>query len=150
MAKIIAKSRYDERDVHGVDCSKDQIITKQSDKDSCDLNLIVRKYQTTGQLPSMIKQNPQYGDFSQVPTYMEAMEIVQKAQVQFDALDPRVRAKFENNPVKFLQFATDQKNMKEMVEMGLAIEREPENTASSSVVSTQATQNTPEVSQGRL
>jgi len=124
MKNIIAKSRYCERDVHSVDCSKDKIITKQSYKDECDLNLIVKKYETTGQLPTMIKENPQYGDFSSVPDFQQACEIVQKAETQFYALDAKTRARFQNNPVNFLEFTSDEKNMKEMISMGLAIERE--------------------------
>lgn len=124
--KVVARTRYCERKDEGIDCSKDLVITKQADKEACDINNIVKKYQLTGQLPSMIKQNPQYGDFASVPDFSAAMEIVSKAQFQFDALDPRVRHRFDNDPLKFLAFATDGKNVDEMVKMGLAVKREAE------------------------
>lgn len=101
--------------------------TKQSFKDECDINNILKKYQKTGQLPDMIRSNPQYGDFSDVVDYQTGLDIVNKAHTQFMALSADVRERFANSPEKFLQFCGDVKNLPEMIKMGIAIERKPEN-----------------------
>lgn len=104
----------------GLAC-KDVSLTKQADKESADINNIMKRYEKTGQLPEMIKTNPHWGDYSDAPTFQEAFEIVQKAEDQFAALDAQVRKRFGNNPAAFLEFASDPKNAKEMVDLGLLI-----------------------------
>lgn len=37
-------------------------LTKQSFKDECDINLIIRKYTTTGEITHLKKSEPQYGN----------------------------------------------------------------------------------------
>nr|QJB19160.1 MAG: internal scaffolding protein [Microvirus sp.] len=95
--------------------------TKQADKDSCDINFILARYQKTGMLPDMIQAEPKYGDFSDVPSFQEACEIVSLAQEQFEALDAKVRQRFNHDPKEMLAFVADKANEKEMVELGLAL-----------------------------
>lgn len=103
-----------------LDCSNLPSMTEQSHKESCDINVILRNALSQGQLPDMIKSNPQYGDFSTLPTYQESLNTVIHAQDQFAALPALVRERFQNDPGQFLSFATDVKNIDEMVKMGLA------------------------------
>lgn len=103
----------------------EETMTKQAFKDECDINNILRRFEKTGQLPDLIKQNPQYGDFSNVPEYQQALNTVQHAQEQFAALSSKIRERFANDPAKFLQFATDPANAPEMVRMGLATQVAP-------------------------
>lgn len=100
--------------------------TKQSFRDECDINNIMRKYNKTGLLPDMIKANPRYGDFSSVLTYQESLQVVFEAQKQFENLPANVRARFGNEPAHFLAFANDPQNVSEMVSMGLAIAKPSE------------------------
>lgn len=102
--------------------------TKQSDAEAADINFIMKRYEQTGQLPEMINREASYGDFSDMGSYQEALNIVQFAQSQFYALDAHIRARFGNDPAQFLAFTNDPKNLPEMVKMGLAVER-PENPA---------------------
>lgn len=81
--------------------------TKQSFKDECDINNLMARYEKTGQLPALAAAQPQYGDFADVPTFMEACQIVQKAEEQFAALPAEVRAECANNPAIFLQAIQD-------------------------------------------
>lgn len=93
--------------------------TKQSFKDECDINNIVRK----PNLPELIAAGEliaQYGDFSDMPTYHEAQNIVANANAQFALLPAETRERFQNNPAKFLAFANDPKSGPEMVRLGLA------------------------------
>jgi len=93
--------------------------TKQSFKDECDINSIVKKALRNGLLPDG-NVNPIYGDFSDVKTYQEGLNVVLRAETQFNALPAHVRSKFQNDPAQFLEFATDPKNSEEMISLGLA------------------------------
>jgi phage internal scaffolding protein len=98
--------------------------TKQEFKDECDINTILKNYMKTGRLPDMIKENPQYGDFTDATTYQDAMNVVAMASEQFAAMDAHIRSRFGNDPVNFLAFAEDPRNGQEMINMGLATKRE--------------------------
>lgn len=111
----------------GIDCSHDEIIVKQADKAACDINNILKRYEKTGALPDMIRSDPQWGDFSDVPSFQQALEIVDKAEEQFAALDGPIRARFGHDPAKFLEFVTNPANLKEMRDMGLAAPLPPPN-----------------------
>lgn len=100
-------------------------LTEQSHKDSCDINKILERYARTGELPTMINSDPRWGDFTDVPSYQKALEIVGHAQDQFESLDAPIRKRFGNDPQEFLAFASDPKNLPEMVKLGLATERGP-------------------------
>lgn len=131
MSQIICRSVYDPyvspgsgAPGAGIDFSNDKGVTKQSDAEGCDINRIMKRYEKTGALPDMIKMNAQYGDFSSVPDFQEALNIVNKARAQFNALDAHIRNRFNNDPAEFLDFATNPANQEEMIKMGLA-ERKP-------------------------
>lgn len=81
--------------------------TKDSFKDECDINKIMKKYLRYGQLPALVQREPQYGDFSEVPDYQEALEIVHRAEVAFSALPAAVRRECENDPAVFLERVQD-------------------------------------------
>jgi len=98
--------------------------THQSFKDECDINRIVKKANSTGILPTLIKQNPQYGDFSEPLDYQQSLNTIMLANEQFAALPSHTRARFGNDPHQFLLFTADPKNLPEMVKMGLAIQRQ--------------------------
>lgn len=100
--------------------------TKQSFKEECDINSILKKFERTGVVPGNAK-TPKYGDFSEGTTYQEALNLVITAEQQFASLPARARERFQNDPAKFLDFATNASNADEMAKMGLikpeAIER---------------------------
>lgn len=133
MTKI--RSIFDKSEKVVVDCRRydaklgkmvfDPGLTKQADRDACDINLILARYEKTGVLPDMIRQDARYGDFSNVPTYQEAMEVVFRSQEQFGALSARVRERFHNDPAEMLAFCSDPKNAAEMVQLGLAVPQTP-------------------------
>ena len=101
--------------------------TVQSSKDECDVNTIIKRaIKAGGLLPDMISQNARYGDFSQVTDYQNSLNVVKHAQDQFNALSSTVRKRFDNDPAKFLDFATNPSNLSEMVTLGLAIKTQSE------------------------
>jgi len=92
--------------------------TKQSFRDECDINNILRKFNVTGQLPVGSVQ-PQYGDFSGVTDYQSALNAVMAAQDSFLALPAKIRSRFANDPALFVEFASDEANKDELKALGL-------------------------------
>ena len=93
-------------------------LTKQSFRDECDINNILRQFNVTGQLPVGSVQ-PQYGDFSGITDYQSALNAVMAAQDSFLALPAKLRARFDNDPALFVEFASDEANKEEMKALGL-------------------------------
>jgi len=96
--------------------------TKQSFRDECDINNILRQFNVTGELLINGVQ-PQYGDFSGITDYQSALNAVMAAQDSFLALPAKVRAKFDNDPALFVEFASDEANRDEMKALGLLHEQ---------------------------
>jgi Chlamydia-phage Chp2 scaffold (Chlamy_scaf). len=118
---ITARHEYMDRPILASDLNfeGDKGVTKQADLKESDINYIMKRFEKTGTLPEMILKNGHYGDYTAVPDYQEAMNIINLAQSQFEALDVNVRNRFENNPEKFLAFTTNPENYDEMEKMGL-------------------------------
>lgn len=108
------------RNPHALYCD-DISLTHQSFKDECDISNIMNRYQKTGLVAHMTKANALYGDFSDVPDYQAALNIVIEAEEAFMELPAQVRLKFDNDPGKFLEFVHNPDNRAEMVEMGMII-----------------------------
>jgi phage internal scaffolding protein len=94
-------------------------LTNQSDAKDCDINILMSRYQKTGQMPQLLEQ-PRFGDFSQVGDYREALDLVRQADATFHEVPAKLRKEFDNDPAKFLEFVKDPKNIDKMREMGLA------------------------------
>lgn len=101
-------------------------LTKQSEKDECNINKIMAKYEKTGLVNHVMSQEAVYGDFSQVTDYQDALNKINAAQALFDALPAQIRSKFENDPTLFLEFAQNPENADQLIEMGLAVPKTPD------------------------
>lgn len=118
-------SAYDDRGSRVcpvVDCSDRPSRTKQSHKDECDINRIIRKYDSQGILTHLNTMEAQYGDVTGVD-FQSAMDLVIRAQGMFDALPSAIRNEFGNDPARFLDFMDDEANLPRMVELGLVPEQ---------------------------
>uniref|UniRef100_UPI0040471F15 hypothetical protein n=1 Tax=Yoonia sp. TaxID=2212373 RepID=UPI0040471F15 len=104
---------------------EDPSRTKQSFKEECDINTILKRFNVTGQLPVGPLQ-PQYGDFSGVFDYQTALNAVIAAQESFNALPAMLRNRFANDPAAFVDFCSDESNREEMIRLGLVIEKATE------------------------
>ena len=94
-------------------------ITKDSEKDSCDIHKIMAEYMATGQVFHLQRSPGVYADVSELTDYRSALEQVEKADSLFKALSAKVRAKFGNSPAEFLDFVADPDNAEELEELGL-------------------------------
>lgn len=95
-----------------------QSCTEQAHAQAADINTIMLRYERSGLLPQKA-EGARYGDFSGVVDYHSAVESVRRADEAFMSLDPRVRARFENDPGKLLEFLSDEGNRKEAEDLGL-------------------------------
>lgn len=98
--------------------------TKKSFKNECDVNNILKKYKATGVINHVNGAQPQFGDFSDVKDYREALDVVIAAQDSFMQLPAHIRKEFGNDPAKFVDFASKAENNEKLVEWGLATKRE--------------------------
>lgn len=91
--------------------------TKQSFKDQCDINKILKKAQRTGSLAFANKYDQQvFGEFEGYDL-LEAHERIKRAENIFNELPSEVRREFANNAFAFIEFANDPENQGRLVEL---------------------------------
>lgn len=95
-------------------------LTKQAFKDECNINKIMSRYEKTGLITHIAKGAPQYGDFSNITTYHEAVNQIMLAQDMFESLPAKLRQQFNNDPELFVDFCSNPENLEQLQEMGLA------------------------------
>lgn len=100
-------------------CDFEPTLTDQSFIDEADVNLIMARALKTGTIPSYADRQPFYGDFTDMPSYMEMRNILIDADNAFMSLPSAIRARFENDPAKFIDFANDEKNKDQLREWGM-------------------------------
>lgn len=103
-----------------LECDPSEGLTRQEFAKDCDINTLMATYERTGHIVWLNKGEPQYYDASDVPDLRSALDAVAAAEAAFMRLPARVRKEFDNDPVAFVQFAEDPKNIDKMREWGLA------------------------------
>ena len=83
--------------------------TKQSFKDSCDVEKIIKKMWKAGTLSHLERFEGVYGDFSNFD-FLTAQNALVKAQGVFDALPAELKREFDQDPGKFFKFVNDPQN----------------------------------------
>ena len=109
--------------------SKMPSMTKQSFKDECDINNIVRKFELTGQLDA-IHLNRAAGMYVDLPDGLDlqnSLDMIHRAETAFMSLPAGVRAEFDNDPVRFVEFFNDPSpaNQEKVIAWGLAVDNRP-------------------------
>lgn len=104
-------------DESGLDTGPETTV-KQSFKDEVDINTIVRRFGIGYQMPDNVRL-PTYGDFEGINNFHQALNVVTQNAEQFELLPADLRAKFDNNPGKFVDFCLDEKNKPQLRELGL-------------------------------
>jgi phage internal scaffolding protein len=82
----------------------------------------IKRFGLTGQLPTNVRA-PQYGDFTGITNYQDALHAVMAAEDSFMAMPAKVRARFHNDPEAFVNFCSDPANIDEAVSLGLAVRK---------------------------
>lgn len=94
-------------------------LTQQQFAGECDINTIVKRATQGQEVTHVNTAVGQYGDFSNVPDYREAFEVVKRAEGLFMALPWQAREKFGNDPQRMVMFLQDPKNHDEAISLGL-------------------------------
>lgn len=93
-------------------------MTRQSEAESCDINQIMKRFEKTGVLP-MDTREAVFTDVSEIGSFREALDVVARATAGFMELPAKVRERFGNDPVYFVDFCQDPANRGELEELGL-------------------------------
>lgn len=96
-------------------------MTVQSEKDNCDINVIMNRYATCG-TPLPYRNDgvqPVYADVSELGDYMENYQRCKQAEEMFNALPSALRKELDNNPANLLPFIQDKANESRCIEYGL-------------------------------
>lgn len=96
--------------------------TKQSFRDSTDVNLIVKNHTEGGWLSNLNPRQPMYGDFSGPTDLLDAYETVKAAEDDFATLPAAVRTACDESPVKLLQMLAVKEDAQLLVDAGLPVE----------------------------
>ena len=90
----------------------------QSAEEESNINTIVRRFGISGELPNQVAM-PQSGDFTNIPDFHTAMNLVRQAQQEFVRVPAEIRARFNNDPGRFMDFFDDPANYDEALKLGL-------------------------------
>lgn len=115
----------------GLAC-EEPTLAQQHFKEECDINTILQKFSITGILPEA-PLSPRYGDFSGISDYHTALNRVIAAQDEFEALPAQIRARFDNDPAKLIEFLDNDANRPEAEELGLVAKAAAEVVEAASV-----------------
>lgn len=99
----------------------------QSAEEESNINTIVRRFGISGKLPDQVAM-PRSGDFTNVPDFHAAMNLVRQAQEEFVRVPADVRARFRNDPQEFMNFFENPDNYTEALKLGLVNVRPPSGT----------------------
>lgn len=104
-----------------LDCSDDDRLTVQAERDVVDINKIVARLEK-GQMSARLNgAEPFYGDVSDLDGLQDALIKVQDANDLFMKMDASIRERFDNDPVKMVEFLADKNNLNEAIELGMAV-----------------------------
>ena len=94
----------------------DDGMTKQSFKDSTDINKLLARAQVTGTLSHLEKHEGVYGDFSDFD-FFEANQMLARGKSIFEELPSEIRKEFNQSPAEFFAFVNDPKNAGKLKEV---------------------------------
>lgn len=97
--------------------------TRQSEKDACDVNLIVATHRRGGVSTHVIDRVANYG-FVPALSFRECMDQVRAAEQTFQALPAATRDFFHNDPARFVDYVANKDDRAKLVELGLIIPKE--------------------------
>ena len=106
-----------------IDCGVSHGAAKQEFRDECDINRIMAKYGPREMLQMTGPRQAQFGDFSTVGDYQQALDMVRDAAEVFGTLPAGLRAKHDNDPAKFIAWF-DQADEAALREAGLIVDPE--------------------------
>lgn len=102
--KILYSPKFDSNgSMELIEAGKEDLYASiQSHKDSCDINIILKRY-ACGDVSALQKRQGMFGDFTDAPSsYAEALNSMIIAEQYFNSLPLETRAQFDHNFHRFL------------------------------------------------
>jgi len=93
-------------------------MTEQGHKEECDVNNIIKKYDATGLITHVSQFEAAYGDVSSID-FKDSLDLQIRIGAKFNELPSNIRKRFDNQPLLYLQFLEDPKNLEESITLGL-------------------------------
>jgi len=79
-----------------------EMLTKQSFREECDINTIMKQYRATGIIGHVAQRDPVFLDIPDIPDYQAALNQVRAAEAAFEGLPSAIRERYENDPGRLL------------------------------------------------
>jgi len=111
--KIQFRTPFTPRVSVSIDFSKSKNHTRSEQAPATDINNIVKKYYKTGVIDYVVKNEPQFGDFTGID-FEEIQNKVAQGNQLFESLPAHVRQEFNNNPAEFIEFIQVKDNIEDM------------------------------------
>jgi phage internal scaffolding protein len=96
-------------------------LTEQHHKNECDINNIMSKFSPDVLTAHALNYAGNYGDYSDMPDYHTALNMIRQIDNMFLDVPAEIRAKFNNDPASFIDFVNNPDNREAMVELGLVV-----------------------------
>jgi len=96
----------------------EESMAQESDAKDADINVIMARYQQTGQIPQQM-MSPLFGDFTEPLDYATAVSTIRAAEEAFLEVPAKIRNQFGNDPGQFIEFCSKEENREKLQEMGL-------------------------------
>jgi len=96
-------------------------LTRQDMMEDCDINVLMDRFKDLGATPFSEQRVPQYLDLTIAPDDLAgAMRTFMEADQAFSDLPAVVRKEFDNDALRFVEYASDPGNLDKLREWGLA------------------------------
>lgn len=95
-------------------------LTVQSMSEDADINVLMHRFGVAAKLPQGVKV-PEYGDFEGISDFATALEAVKSTAEQFMLIPAPIRARFDNDPQKFLMYVADPVNDEQLRKDGFKL-----------------------------
>ncbi len=104
---------------------KKPTLTKSYFKDEVNINNILAKYQSSGQLPAINPRTPQFIDVTNIPDFTSSLNTITSFQQLFDGLPAKFRKSLNNDLGAFLDYLQDSKNSDTLKSLGISADLIP-------------------------
>lgn len=96
-----------------------ELVTKQSFKEECDINNILRTYKRTGIIEHIARATARFEDLPDSCDYQQSLNTLIEAENAFGQLPSKLRDRYDNDPAKFLAALGEEKNREEFERFGI-------------------------------
>lgn len=100
------------------ECGEEFGAAKQEFQEASDINYIMRKYRTTGQLDAFVRGEVVFGEDTGYKTYADAYAALERAREVFLKLPPEIRLELGNDPGRYRELSSEEGIRKVISRMG--------------------------------